>query len=183
MPTHIRSGQRATQFWRFSLALYRSATVKTQMLDLQEQYAANINVLLFCFWFADSGQGALSCSELLRANELLFTWHEKITKALRQLRHSLPSRTNKMRYHGLGETILQDEIAAEQQEQTLLANHIFYPVVAKCTHAEKKAQAMQSIQAYFNMLTVSNDAACEEKIKMLVDTVFVKLSKPTKQTS
>ncbi len=168
MPASMELSKRATAFCKYSLTIYRRADIKTQLLALQEKYSVNINIILFCCWFAYSGQGKLTRWELLKANELLFTWHTNITTLLRQLREIFPRKTNQAGYQGLIKAILQDEIHAEKEEQRLLADHIFYPSQSDITENEKRNGAMDSLQSYLDILTVPQSGERDLYVSRLI---------------
>ncbi|MCD6055288.1 MAG: hypothetical protein K0R12_250 [Gammaproteobacteria bacterium] len=167
-----RLAGRAAQFWRFSLGLYQSPEIKPQLLSFQKDYGTNINIVLFCCWIADTYQGTLTRAELLRATALLANWHAKITKRLQRLRNSLPRKAANTCYQGFSEAILQDEIAAEKEEQALLANHIFYPVESLYPPHEKIEKASQSIHHYLDILTVPQQAEREKRVLSFINRVF-----------
>lgn len=168
--SHIVSN-RANQFWKFSLRTYRRAPVKQCLLALQQCYGANINIVLFCCWFAHSGQGKLSSVQLQRAMELLFTWHDNITCVLRKLRETLPRKSADPHYQKLCEIVLQDEIQAEKAEQTMLAEHIFYPSET-CSHEQQVNNATVAVQIYLDLLTVPGSDKRNRQVDNLMTSIF-----------
>jgi uncharacterized protein (TIGR02444 family) len=164
---------RAAQFWRFSLDLYQNPEIKPQLLSFQQDYGSNVNIILFCCWFAETHQGGLTRAELLRANGLLAAWHEKITRRLQVLRNRLPRKAANTCYQGLSEAVLEDEIASEKEEQCLLANHFFYPVDSHCSTAEKIAKASESIHYYLDLLTIPQNSEREKRVVSFINKVFL----------
>lgn len=160
------------RFWHYSLSLYKQANVKHHLVDLHQYYGANLNIVLFCCWFAESEQGELQPEELIRANELIFVWHTFITKPLQILRKTLAEEATVLGCQGIPEAILKEEIWAEKQEQLTLANAIFSPVMRGCSVSDKYRMALDNINTYLDILTVPKESSRVDKTTQLCQAIF-----------
>ncbi len=106
-------------FWDFSVSLYENADVQAACLDLQEQFAADVNVVLFCLWVP-----ALDGESLDRALEAAWPVQRDYIQPLRQMRRALSKSGDEA---ALRETVAAAELAAEQLEQTRLSSLISRP--------------------------------------------------------
>jgi len=87
---------RDNEFWRYSLQVYAQQGVSELALNWQNQYGANVNVLLWCSWL-ESQDIALTENLLSSALLGIEAWDTGIIKPLRAVRETiagLPANTN-----------------------------------------------------------------------------------------
>lgn len=101
------------RLWLFSLEMWRHDTVQNGLLALQDEYGANINVLLFAAWLAREGRNFDPDSV---AQSGLSDWNATMTAPLRALRRKAKAESAE-----LYQCLKSAELAAERHEQTLLA--------------------------------------------------------------
>jgi len=107
-----------SDFWDFSLAVYKRAEVSELCLQLQDDYGADINMLLFACWLGKSGRGTVSTSAW-RAMILRTTkWRDKVIRPLRSVRHIL--KDEQLAPFSMKDNILKCEFDAEHIEQLIL---------------------------------------------------------------
>lgn len=114
---------RSHPFWEFSLKVYADDSVKKACLDLQDQFALNVNILLYCAWLAADKGILLNEQAFNTIAGTVSAWHNKVEK-VREIRRDLSNM-------GSGDVqvapqaiqkVKNIEIASEYIEQTLLAS-------------------------------------------------------------
>lgn len=106
--------------WQFSLTVYGERCVQECCLQLQNEYDANVNLLLYCCWLAYAVV-PLTRDELIDNCELVTFWHNNITCVLRSIRrnrHDLPQQSAWQQQ--FFKQIFSDELLSESQQQQLL---------------------------------------------------------------
>lgn len=100
-------------FWQYSLRLWQDAELRRVLFAWQDS-GADINVLLFCAYLATQGR-VLNRDLLERAG--ITHWQQSVVRPLRMARLKLQDAKDSPIYQQLK----QQELAAEQHEQDLLA--------------------------------------------------------------
>lgn len=103
----------AENFWHFSTAHYDRFGVKDACLELQDQYTADVNLLLLGVWLRQN-RIALSLNTLEALLATSLDWQQQTLEPLREERRKSKS-DPKLYKQALGE-----ELAAEQKEQHAL---------------------------------------------------------------
>lgn len=111
-------------FWTFSVAIYDRPGVAASCLALQDEYGADVTLVLFALWCATRGC-RLEPAELARAAAVVAPWRDGVVRAIRQVRRALkpppgppfdPAATEALR-----QTLLSAELAAERLQQEAMA--------------------------------------------------------------
>lgn len=76
------------RLWDFSLALYRNPEVEQICLLLQDQWGANINLLLWLRWL-EVNNTPVAKHQLHAARKRIDTWDQDVVRPLRNLRRLL----------------------------------------------------------------------------------------------
>lgn len=89
-PSAISSAtnSKESRFWNFSIALYNKPQVAELCLELQDQYGANINLLLWCLWLEHQSI-ELSLQRLTAALVAIQKWDADYVQTLRLLRRKM----------------------------------------------------------------------------------------------
>jgi len=107
-----------SEFWDFSLNVYNRPEVSKLCLDLQDNYGADVNMLLFACWLGHSGRGTVTMSAWRAMILRLTRWREKVIKPLRGVRHML--KHEHLAPPNMKEQVFKCEIDAEHIEQLIL---------------------------------------------------------------
>ncbi len=163
-------------FWTFSCQVYE----KTQdiLLEMQQRQGLNVNLLLFCVWFAANNQGVLTKIEIKKLLTAIHIWHERIVLPLRALRQDLkepglPAWSTQAR-----RDVLDTEISAEHIEELMLTDAA-PPKLAHSrykTTSQKAAAAWQNILTYTEVVFVNLNAMDCQSLMTLFAEVFPDLS-------
>jgi uncharacterized protein (TIGR02444 family) len=117
--------ERAEAFWRWSLASYPK--VERALLDLQDRFGADVNLVLFCAWI-----GRLTPEALENAEGVVRPWREGVVEPLRRLRRQLKERPEA--------ADLRDRVKAAELEAERLAQRLLVEAVpAACGSADALA--------------------------------------------
>ena len=79
-----------SDFWRFSLTLYRMKNVPSACIALQDTHGLDVNLMLFALWLASNGR-AVSSADVSEADAAVREWREQVVIALRGVRRALRS--------------------------------------------------------------------------------------------
>lgn len=104
--------------WKFSLVIYSQDGVQEECLALQERFALDVNLLLFCAYMGGTGV-TLSADDLQGASAAVADWHRDVVRPLRTARRALkPIAADAAQ--ALRADVKKDELRAEQIEQAML---------------------------------------------------------------
>ena len=106
------------EFWRFSLAVYAAPGVAEQCLALQDEFGADINLLLFCAWAGTKRAAALDEADIAGAEAVVVHWRNEVVRPLRAVRRAL--KRIESDDFGLRSGVKTVELEAEQVEQAML---------------------------------------------------------------
>ena len=112
---------------------------------LEKHQQLNRNLLLFCCWFAITGQGRLRQKDIRLLRKKIASWHNKVVLQLQQL-SSLPE-SAVTQYH-------KTLSLAQQFEQRLLADTITHVENNKQKDEQKLKNMFRNIKLYFDYLHI-----------------------------
>jgi uncharacterized protein (TIGR02444 family) len=155
-------------FWTFSLKVYAEHAVADVCLSLQDQFDADVNVLLFMLWSADQGR-RLSLQEIGDIIDLVTPWQIQVVRPLRLARRSLkipPSDWPLQEVEALRQRVKADEVEAERLQQQALArfagaNDIGQPDTTR-------AALVSNLKNYANLL---NAAFPDQAVSILMGSI------------
>ncbi|WP_298626359.1 TIGR02444 family protein [uncultured Legionella sp.] len=130
------------------MQLYAHEEVKQLCITLQDCYEINVNIILWCCWFA-SVQG--ECSKELLSSILADNkpWHAQVTCQLRQARQWLRNNHQHELVQPFRQQLLQLEITSEAFEQEQLYQRSMKQNQSGSTG---RSAARSNMQMYFNQL-------------------------------
>ncbi|WP_020207505.1 TIGR02444 family protein [Gilvimarinus chinensis] len=134
--------------WNFAVRLYSQKSVESLCLQLQDDWQANVPLLLFYQWLDSTGR-ALTESQAKQAEQQARHWQSNIITPLRTARRALKITPYKgeLRQH-----IKDSELEAEQQLLQQLEGLAPKPCAQACAirHAEAYLQSLQVDSATLN---------------------------------
>ncbi len=162
-------------FWRFSINLYRHKAAEQACQQLNNRHGLNINIILFCCWAAVEGYGRLDRSDYQRAFAATNRWHEMVTLELRKLRKLV-------KQYGSADLSLyndafEDEFAAEQTEQLMLADTLMRPPLQKRNTPQRLTDAFANLVTYLKLLQVHPDDTDYAAIYSLLGFIFADIER------
>ena len=148
--------------WDYSLKLYTQEDIKQLCITLQDNYDANVNIVLWCCWYASElGQFSQEfLNQILASNA---PWHDHVTRQLRQARQWLRNNQQNKLVQPFRQQILQLEITSEAFQQ----KQLYELSVNQNKTAQNSVNAAHSnLQMYFNSLTARISEHHWQLIKM-----------------
>jgi uncharacterized protein (TIGR02444 family) len=158
-----------SSFWTFSLKVYTGQAVADVCLRLQDQFDADVNVVLFMLWSAARGR-RLSPQEIGDIIDLVKPWHIQVVRPLRLARRSLkipPPDWPPQETEALRQRIKADELEAERLQQQVLARFAQANDIGQSDAAV--AASVSNLENYANLLNV---VFPDQAVSILVNSVF-----------
>ena len=159
--------------------MYAEPGVADSCLSFQDRHAADVNVILFCLWFAESGRGRLRRPEFSELLDEVAIWRDQVILPLRALRDRLKedvSGVPKAYVEVVRSTVKRGELDAEHAAQLVLAdrapaarNESVHPEAAAMDAAENLAQ-------YLSLLKVTTTAQEQAWAAKLLSAAFPAVS-------
>lgn len=156
-----------SEFWDFSLDVYKRPEVSKLCLDLQDNYGADVNMLLFACWLGHTGRGTVTVSAWRAMVLRLTKWREKVIKPLRDVRHMLKDEL--LAPPRMKEQVFNSEIDAEHIEQLILEKEwgtTRRSNVASSTHRAK--DMLENLAAYLKAENIAQEAKLAYRCERLV---------------
>lgn len=155
-------------FWRFVTKTQENPLARRSMAQLQQMSAIQTNLLLFCCWFAQAGQGRLAkqdCQDLLTATSF---WHDRITLPLQKLQ----TQATKSLFSDLAEQITHELQFTNHIEQMMLVDVSIKFIRTSRTPIQKLTDACKNIALYCKTAHIFlNTTLCDELFHLLA-TIF-----------
>lgn len=162
------SGAPSSEFWNFSLSLYTRPGVAEELIDLQDRFGADVNVLLFCCWCGTTGRRPLDTALLAQAMDMTAAWQQRVVVRLRAIRRDMKGGVPGVPMtagDALREEIKRLEIEGERLEQRILSD------LAPAPQGEGSgAEIRAALTAYLMMLDDRGSSDFHAAVDRLVAT-------------
>ena len=162
-------------FWDFSLKLYREKAVAPACLALQNDYAADVNILLYCCWLGVAGAGRLSEADMRRVVAAVDAWQSDMIRPLRRLRQRLKQGFEPVpedTCQRLRQAIQLLEIDAEHVEQLLLAELAPVCFVDERAAGDRARVAAANLVVYLTVLGVVRNNDVDKHLSVMLNACF-----------
>lgn len=114
----------ASNFWAFSLRVYRTGGVEPACLNLQDSHGLDVNLVLFCCWAGSLGV-AFSKREMAEIAEESREWQAKVVGPLRRIRRDMKDMVpGDEQKQSLRDLVKQAELSGEKLQQHNLARSL-----------------------------------------------------------
>ena len=138
----------SNDFWRWSLDHYARDGVETQLLELQDEFDFNVNIVLWCCWCAEYYSEPPEFA-IRKAIDITREWECKIVVPLRSVRRQLKTLAGAdLLPAEIRETVKKAELGAEQYQQSQLDALARQSLSATTPNTDPCAQARRQIAAY-----------------------------------
>jgi uncharacterized protein (TIGR02444 family) len=139
-------------FWQFSLITYSVSGVERLLLRLQNEFGADINMLLFCYWLGLQ-QKIPTPEQWVELQKLTVEWQKESILPLRSVRQFLKQRSGMADFRRNIQTV---EIEAERLQQEMMEHFSTTHQLMSLKSAPGKV-AWQNLETYFaSLLTVES---------------------------
>jgi uncharacterized protein (TIGR02444 family) len=148
-------------FWDFSLATYSRPDVAEACLSLQDQYALDVNMLLFCCWYG-STRGCLNKDIFKTVIAFSESWATQVVHPLRNTRkwmkhpNTIQSYQHNSKYLKLRNEIKKSELSAERIQQETLED-LASTVPINLEPQEQTINAIKNLWRYLEYYDVRLD--------------------------
>ena len=153
----------ANAFWQYSLIVYNRDGVAPLLLQLQDNFGADVNLLLCCCWLAAEGK-VFTAKDLQLMIQLSAKWRAECIIPLRGLRKFLSTQPG---VESMASRVKALELESEQWQQDLL-----YRWIASVDLATSNQPAdmlmVQGLQQYCALLPGVNEKDVAELLSQLV---------------
>jgi uncharacterized protein (TIGR02444 family) len=157
-------------FWDYSVEVYGRDGVKDACLALQDETGADVNLILFFCWFAQSGRGRLVRAEVQSAMAAVAVWRVQVLLPMRRVRSRLRA-NDASDEAALRKDLLKLELQAERIEQDRLFKGVSRDrVPLETTPESRRADAEYNCSVYLDELGVELNDGLEQALKGLIDT-------------
>jgi uncharacterized protein (TIGR02444 family) len=137
-------------FWEFSLQLYARHGVAEASLALQERFDADVNMLFFVLWAAESHR-ILNVADISEFIALVQPWRDEVVRPLRVARRFLKTTTWKTsETDSLRKRIQEQELDAERLQQLFLETRLDPLAVCTAGCDDCAAQNLKNYAASIN---------------------------------
>lgn len=160
-------------FWDFSLRTYGTSGVAPACLALQDDYALDVNVLLYCCWTSQRGI-RLSGSDLERVLDFSRPWAKNIVQPLRTARNWMQSdgcaqaRVPTDSCLQLRESIKAIELASERLQQRVLESMTGDAVSQNESVIARITVAAKNLQLYLAAAGAQANATVIDQLAIIV---------------
>ena len=159
-------------FWDFSLHIYAREGVPAVCLGLQDEFNADVNLLLYGCWLGVTGKD-LDVETLRRALEFSAAWNTEVVHPLRRIRRWMKDEScaggevDREARLALRERVKATELAAEQLQQLTLAAWI-----VPRSHLESLEGVAANLRRYFEASKTLLDSTAVEKLVVILHAVL-----------
>ena len=152
--------QAKCEFWDYSLTLYKREGVANHCLALQNDFNLDVNLVLFCVWFAQFS-GKLPPALLAEAVGFSASWRETIVQPLRNVRsrmknnQTLAAGLTAENYEELRGKIKKVELQAEKLQQDEL-QRLARPHLGEAQEEHHGTMALANLNSLCEHLGIGN---------------------------
>ena len=163
-----------SELWNYSTQIWTLPDVEAICLDLQDNYAANANMLLYCCWVGDKSL-SLNDDDLQILLDTIQPWHT-IIKPLRDSRKMMKQQLIALPANMIDQTvsnISEMELNAEHMAQLALEKALRPDKIAPCDSLSAIECSLNNIKAYINSLdSISSTDEIMPQISQLLTAIF-----------
>jgi uncharacterized protein (TIGR02444 family) len=165
-------------FWRFSVKIYSSAVVERSLLKFQNERGLNVNIVLFCIWYAFCDQGRLNKAEIKQILTRIQYWHDLVVVPLRRIRQQLKEVSNSP-WPAIRQDILKNELVCEQIEQLLFLDDFVNKTKPVKNNTQRLIDICKNIAMYSQLLRVYFDEKDCHEMGQILSVIFSKIDQET----
>lgn len=166
-------------FWNFSNDIYTKSGVQDTCLQLQDNYKANVNIILLCLWHCRNGRSALTREDLSGLSQDLDEWQQNVIQPLRATRRKLKGGiapiTSSLSKQ-LREKIKFLELEAERAEQEFIQTSFSLEKQTLPNQLRAASAAIYSLNQYFAILEIHCISSINHWTLVLVSAAFPDIS-------
>jgi len=162
-------------FWNFSISFYGGEGVASLLLKFQDDWQADVNLLLYCCWAGWSGAPRFTEAEMSALCQVVLPWQSEIIQPLRGLRRTLKQDARggpRPWVETVRGAIQSAELAAEQLQQFMLYSSTPLDFDSERDQEERRRNTVSNLALYMTQLGSEPDSWQMESINCLADLMF-----------
>lgn len=163
-----------SELWNYSTQIWTLPEVETICLDLQDNYDANVNMLLYCCWIGDKNL-SLNDDDLQALLDTVQPW-QTIIKPLRDSRKMMKQQLIALPSSLIDQTvsnITEMEVNAEHMTQLALEKVLRPEKISPCIEQSAIECSLNNIKTYINSLdNISSPDEIMPQISQLLTAIF-----------
>ena len=153
-------------FWQYSLALYSHNAVESLLLTLQDDYGADVNLLLCCCWLGGL-QHELTVEQCSMLVKTTARWRVECVIPLRSVRRFLKAQSE---FDDFREQVKILEIEAERKQQILLYQQLDLLGLTRANNGGEDCSA-QNLDTYCRVLPGVERSEVAETVTQLLSVI------------
>jgi len=159
--------------WTFTLERYSRPGVQRSAISLQDNLGADVNLLFFCLWHAETGRGRLDATDFERVEIRIARWRDEVTLPLRSVRTIIRSDAD---LAGLRDAmdvrgkILAAEIESERVAQIVVESFARPPLISMDGSAWEIAD--RNLRSYLAYIDAELDEDTEQHLESFLNGAF-----------
>ena len=179
--TNIPSKWPENPFWEFSLKFYGQKGVSEILIWFQENWQADVNILLYFCWAGISNANSFTVAEIRSLQQAVKRWNAEIVGPLRSLRRTLKTDTRgapESWVQVVRTSIQEAELEAEHLQQLLI--FLSHPQEAYPDLDQESCQRniVNNIVLYLTEVGCEPDSITKEKVVELTDMLLSQKATP-----
>jgi len=167
--TNKKSDCQEEPFWNFSVTYYERDGVSRSLLNLQDRYDLDVNLILLAIWAGTELAFHLKKEDFQALDAMTSNWRDNIVKPLRAVRRELKTRT-------IGKTLGEDRLRAAVAAAELDSERLAQITLAKklselaplATTNKPAAVVAANLDAYFRYADIKITQGIEDSKAFLV---------------
>jgi len=165
------------RFWDFSVRTYRTEGVPAAGLSLQNDYGADVNMLLYCAWIGAT-VGPFDSELFSRANEYSLRWAKNVVIPLREARTWMKhtgcsaESTPTAECMQLREDVKSAEFAAEKMQQEVLDSMVQVDQARSDNPERIVADVAANLMNYLESIHIQPESDVRNKLAVIVQAAF-----------
>jgi len=163
-----------SELWNYSTQIWTLPEVESICLDLQDNYEANVNMLLYCCWVGDKNL-SLNDDDLQTLIDTVQPW-QTIIKPLRDSRKMMKQHLIALPANTIDQTvsnISEMELNAEHMTQLALEKALRPEKILPCEDQSNIECSFSNIKAYISSLdNISSADEIMPQISQLLTAIF-----------
>lgn len=169
-------------FWAFSLELFSRPGVEAACLTLQDDFGANVNIVLWSCWLPLAGYLPPGPEEISQAVGAVAGWQRDVVVPIRQVRRNLKrdfSAHAEESLVSLRKRLQGAELQAERLEQALILRAAAPRVASSGKGAAGLCGASAALEAYLRCLAAADRCAARAATARILDALAEEPPDPT----
>jgi len=162
-------------FWDYSLSVYARPHVADACVFLQDRFALDVNLLLFCVWAGHAGKQPLGPDALRDCMRRIRDWRARVVEPLRAVGRACreePLGVPDFLLEAFVPSMRRTELDAERVEQLVLADIVRHQPEEALADDAKAQRALGNLRTYIAVAGCESGGQLNECLRTLYEAAF-----------